>query len=137
MRDGWSETAAGPESTAPGTVFQPDHAAPSHVTHPTSPDGVRTKTSSVPARRVVAAGALCVRMPPGIWAQPLQADPFHASRYTKSFVPRTITSSRVPPRETSAGADRVRPGSSAVVFSPVQPEPATHDLATIPLSGPR
>src|SRR5829696_7367604 len=131
MREDVSATTAGPESTPPGTVFHPDQAAPSHEIQRTSPAGDRTKMSSVLRFRTVAAGACWVVMPPGICAQPLQADPSHALMYIRSLVPRTITSSRVPPRETRAGADSVRPGSSAVVFSAVQAELATHDFATI------
>jgi hypothetical protein len=70
-----SETTAGPESTRPGTVFQPDQAAPSQVIQRTSPEFERTKASSVLSVRTIAAGAYCVFMPPGSRDQPLQAEP--------------------------------------------------------------
>ena len=75
MREDVSATTAGPESTPPGTVFQPDQAAPSHVIQRTSPVPERTKMSSVLSVRTVAAGACWVVMPPGICAQPLQPEP--------------------------------------------------------------
>ena len=52
-------------------------------------------------------------------------------------MPRTITSTQPSLRETDAGADEVRPGSSWVLLTSVQPEPGTHDLASMPLSTPR
>jgi hypothetical protein len=52
-------------------------------------------------------------------------------------VPRTTTSTCPLLRETAAGADVVKPGSSWVLLTPVQPEPGTHDFASMPLSAPR
>src|SRR5689334_4599294 len=76
-------------------------------------------------------------MPPGISAQPLHAEPLYALRNTWSLVPRTITSTCPALREIAAGADRVAPGSSWVLLTAVQPEPGTHDFASMPLSEPR
>ena len=52
-------------------------------------------------------------------------------------MPRTITSTWPLLREIAAGADSVAPGSSWVLLTPVQPEPGTHDMASMPLSPPR
>ena len=77
MRAAVSATTAGPESTAPGTVFQPDQLAPSHVTQRSSPVAERTKMSTVLTVRTVAAGAYWVFMPPGIRLQPPQPAPLY------------------------------------------------------------
>ncbi len=79
MRSGWSDTAARPESTEPGTVFQAEKATPSKLDQPTPPDGVRTNKSMVPLTRRASAGAWVVVMP-GMPIQPLQALPFHQLR---------------------------------------------------------